>query len=53
YFDAIEQINGADDYSVACEDGFNERNLTFPLRKQVDDFRKLVDISIAIIQLVE
>ncbi|KAI3894577.1 hypothetical protein MKX03_020686 [Papaver bracteatum] len=53
YFDAIEQINGADDYSAACEDGFNERNLTFPLRKQVDDFRKLVDISIAIIQLVE
>ncbi|KAI3947591.1 hypothetical protein MKW92_009750 [Papaver armeniacum] len=53
YFDASEEINGADDYSAACEDVFDERNLTFPLRKQVDDFRKLVDISLAIIQMVE
>ncbi|KAI3947592.1 hypothetical protein MKW92_009751 [Papaver armeniacum] len=53
YYDARAEITGANDYSVACEDTFNERNLTFPLRKQVDDFGKLVDISLAIIDLVE
>ncbi|RZC93061.1 hypothetical protein C5167_028420 [Papaver somniferum] len=53
YYDARAEITGANDYSVACEDTFNERNLTFPLRKQVDDFRKLVDISLVIIDLVE
>ncbi|XP_026443338.1 putative invertase inhibitor [Papaver somniferum] len=53
YYDARAEIIGADDYSVACEDTFNERNLTFPLRKQVDDFSHLVSISLVIIDLVE
>ncbi|XP_026443341.1 uncharacterized protein LOC113343329 [Papaver somniferum] len=53
YFDAIGQITTADDYSAACEDSFNERNLTFPLRKQVDYFSQLADISLVIIDLVE
>ncbi|RZC93063.1 hypothetical protein C5167_028422 [Papaver somniferum] len=53
YYDARAEITGANDYSVACEDTFNERNLTFPLRKQVDDFGELVDISLFIIDLVE